>query len=228
MVLFSRMVAASLGAMALFLSAGGFATIGSKSAAALSLSDILDKITIDEGGVSLKPTVTLVGKGCPKSSAKGVMNGDVLAITYNRFVATAEAGEVTLKECLLNITVTVPKGKELKPLGLAYGGYAHVDSLGVATLKTLIGYNGNLQPIEVKTFSPGFSSDYIVEWPLNMESIKACSGSKRLQVITIGTALLATGVDSPVEIGIFNQRSGSNPNMSLKIGFSDCSDTVNR
>ncbi len=143
--------------------------------------------------------VTLFGNGCPNGTAKGILNGDTLSITFSEFEAKASSPKVVSKSCNLRIGLNVPFGLNVQPINIKYLGFADVPQAGSADLNVKILFEGQEVPTiddPNATFGPGFSATWSKDVGIVLGTINACQNPVS-SIFGINTNLTARARDIP-------------------------------
>ena len=143
--------------------------------------------------------VTLFGNGCPNGTAKGILNGDTLSITFSEFEALALPPKVVSKSCNLRIGLNVPSGLNVQPINVKYLGFADVPQAGSADLNVKILFEGQELPTiddPNARFGPGFSATWSKDVGIVLGTINACKNPVS-SIFGINTNLTARARDIP-------------------------------
>jgi hypothetical protein len=124
--------------------------------------------------------VTPIGDGCPPGTAKAVVNGDTVAVSFSKLEAVATAPQVTSKQCTFLVGILLPWGVKAQPVGIRYMGFSDVPSAGLGELKTRVFFEGLFKQDRVSItdlvkFDGGFSSAWERNVPIQIGAFDACS-----------------------------------------------------
>ncbi|MBD0386229.1 MAG: DUF4360 domain-containing protein [Nostoc sp. C3-bin3] len=143
--------------------------------------------------------VTLFGNGCPNGTAKGILDGDSLSITFSEFEAKASPPKVVSASCNLRIGLDVPSGFNVQPINVKYLGFADVPQAGSADLNVRILFEGKELPTidnPNATFEPGFSNTWSKDVGIVLGTINACNNPVS-SIFGINSTLTARARDIP-------------------------------
>ncbi|MEH2391626.1 MAG: DUF4360 domain-containing protein [Nostoc sp.] len=153
-----------------------------------------------EGFTFQKVPVTLLGNGCPRGTAEGILNGDTLSITFSEFEALASPPKVVSKSCNLRIGLNVPSGFNVQPINVKYMGFADVPQAGSADLNVKILFQGQEVPTSNNpnaTFKPAFSDVWSKDVGITLGTINACKNPVS-SIFGINSILTARAKGIPV------------------------------
>ncbi|MBD2447961.1 DUF4360 domain-containing protein [Nostoc sp. FACHB-152] len=158
-------------------------TLLSLNIAGLTQVQAQTDVTPEPDGITFLQTedgevpVTLLGNGCPDETAKGIVNGDTLSITFKEFEAKALSPLVESKSCNLRIGLNIPSGFTVQPVNITYVGFADVPDKGSAEVNVRLLFQGRniVIPNLNETFAAGTSKVWTKEVQLDLAPINACN-----------------------------------------------------
>lgn len=182
----------------------GLAVVGMSMLPFAQSAKAIDSMTID-------PSYKIIvgGTGCPANSAKGIINGNSVAIIFDKWQVRAPAGASASAGCNVRIGLIIPEGYTVQPFHIGYLGSTGYTPGGSALVETNMAWAGRVYPLDAfrveSVKGPKHTGGWDRNIDVNLAAINACK-SKKQGVLGVNTLLTAdarlAGKGNEVRLGM--------------------------